>query len=312
MTAWVRVSSTPEVRLARPKSVTLGSPAGSKRTLPGLRSRWTMPRSWAAATPRAIFSTSRAASAGGSFFPPGPPIRSSSVPPGRYSRARNWRPPASPNSYTSTTCGCLTAATASASARKRMVARSSAAPPRSSSLRATVRLRAIWRALKTMPTPPRPSSPRISNPGTKNAPWGCDRTADRRASSGDSTTVRTSTAGSSVDSAESCDRTVLSVGGMGGSVPASQFSTAGPAGRAGPFGPGGLLFLEPPGGHVRRQLAEGERLVADQILQPLQRLSPGGNVQEFAAGVADGIPRLVQPVGFADDFVQLLGPVDLD
>ena len=67
----------------------------SNRTLPGFRSRWTIPRSWAAATPPASFRDQRRRRRPG---PSGRPARSRSarVPPGRYSMARNGRPSCSP------------------------------------------------------------------------------------------------------------------------------------------------------------------------------------------------------------------------
>ena len=48
-------------RLARPKSVILGMPSAVNRTLAGLRSRWTIPASWAAWTARASVTISSAA-----------------------------------------------------------------------------------------------------------------------------------------------------------------------------------------------------------------------------------------------------------
>src|SRR5437868_4374973 len=60
---------------ARPKSETRGRPASSKMTFAGLRSRCTIPRAWACATPRATWATSPAASCGGSVPFRMPPAR---------------------------------------------------------------------------------------------------------------------------------------------------------------------------------------------------------------------------------------------
>src|SRR4051812_27500707 len=64
-----------------------------------------------------------------------------------------------------TTLGCWRQATASASVRKRARSAAPAWQPASTHLRATTRLRVMWRALYTTPMPPRPSSDRISYPG---------------------------------------------------------------------------------------------------------------------------------------------------
>src|SRR5947209_13644565 len=62
--------------------------------------------------------------------------------------------------------GWSRAAAASASPRKRASSIAEARLPPRCSLRATSRPAASWRALYTTPMPPRPSSPRISYPGT--------------------------------------------------------------------------------------------------------------------------------------------------
>jgi len=182
ITAFVCVRSDAP-RFASPKSVTLGvkanglrepagsscvlSPAGSHRpfarsTLAGFRSRWTMPRSCAAATPRAIRATS-AAAARGSSRPRA--SRSASDPPDRYSIAMNGAPACSPSSYTCTTFGCRTAAITSASAQNRAIETRSAAAAFRTVLKATSRLRVVCRARYTTPIPPRPSSASSSYPG---------------------------------------------------------------------------------------------------------------------------------------------------
>ena len=73
---------------ARPKSSSL-APARVSITFAGLRSRWMMPRSWAAARAPAIWRAIVTASRAGS----GPRAsRSASVSPSRYSMTRKWRP----------------------------------------------------------------------------------------------------------------------------------------------------------------------------------------------------------------------------
>ena len=140
-------------RFASPKSATFGSPSAVRSTFAGFRSRWTMPSACAAATPRAIFSTSTAASRSGM----GPPTsRRSSEPPDRYSIAMNGPPACSPNSYTCTTCGCFTAAITSASAQNRDTITGRASVARSV-FSATSRFNLRSRARNTSPMPPRPS-----------------------------------------------------------------------------------------------------------------------------------------------------------
>ena len=80
--------------------------------------------------------------------------------------ARYGRPLVSPYSYTWTTWGCLTAATASASARKRISSFDPARCSPSTILRATSRFSFTWRAFQTTPIPPSPSSSSRSYPGT--------------------------------------------------------------------------------------------------------------------------------------------------
>jgi hypothetical protein len=76
--------------LASPKSVTLGSPHSSSITFAGLRSRWTIPLAWAAATPSAIFATISAAPRGENR----PPASSFSarLPPATNSSTKYGRP----------------------------------------------------------------------------------------------------------------------------------------------------------------------------------------------------------------------------
>ena len=80
---WVWPSSRSS-RLARPKSVTLGVPSASNRTLAGLRSRWTIPARCATSTARASVATSSAAGRPGCGVPA---RRSARVPPSSSSRA---------------------------------------------------------------------------------------------------------------------------------------------------------------------------------------------------------------------------------
>ena len=67
---WVRLSSVLTAR-AMPKSVTLTSPSGVIRTLPGFTSRWTTPWRWAkaraAATSAPMLAIWRGGSGSGSF-----------------------------------------------------------------------------------------------------------------------------------------------------------------------------------------------------------------------------------------------------
>ena len=94
MTAPVCVRSAPPPRLASPKSATFSTPAASRRTFPGFRSRWTMPSAWAAPTPAAICPIRPAATAGATR--PASRPRSARVPPGQNSRAMYGRPSWSP------------------------------------------------------------------------------------------------------------------------------------------------------------------------------------------------------------------------
>ena len=80
--------------------------------------------------------------------------------------ARNGRPLASPYSYTWTTWGCLTAATASASARNRISSFDPARCSPSTIFRATSRFSFVCRAFQTTPIPPSPSGASRSYPGT--------------------------------------------------------------------------------------------------------------------------------------------------
>ena len=54
-------ATSPSRRLATPKSVILGAPDSVKRTLAGFKSRWMIPREWAAWIARASTATSSAA-----------------------------------------------------------------------------------------------------------------------------------------------------------------------------------------------------------------------------------------------------------
>ena len=60
------VSTDSESARAIPKSATFTRPSRVTRMFPGLTSRWTKPRSCAAASARAAWATSRAAARGGS------------------------------------------------------------------------------------------------------------------------------------------------------------------------------------------------------------------------------------------------------
>src|SRR5262245_59959436 len=81
--------------LASPRSVSLGMSFSVRRTLAGLRSRCTMPRSWACWTARARTSAHCAATFGGSR-----PAMSlwARLPPPTYSREMNGSPSCSPTS----------------------------------------------------------------------------------------------------------------------------------------------------------------------------------------------------------------------
>src|SRR5262249_55960486 len=79
----VSVGPAPTSSLARPKSVTLGSPSLVSSTLPGVKSRCTIPCRWAWWMARATASTNWAAR------PPGQGVPSSArarLPPSTYSR----------------------------------------------------------------------------------------------------------------------------------------------------------------------------------------------------------------------------------
>ena len=78
---WVRRMSDAS-DLARPKSLTFGSPSAVSRTLAGLRSRWTIPKRWASPTARASTATIRAAGPGAQGVPVSRPAR---LPPSMYS-----------------------------------------------------------------------------------------------------------------------------------------------------------------------------------------------------------------------------------
>jgi hypothetical protein len=145
--------------LASPKSVTFGVPSAAKSTLAGLRSRWTMFRSWAYCTARASVSVTSAAYRGGCgsraiFLASGPPSTNSSE---KYGIPSN-----EPTSKIWTMLGCWNRATARASASNRVTAAALACGPARIILRATTRSRAVCRAFQTTPMPPRPSSPSIT------------------------------------------------------------------------------------------------------------------------------------------------------
>src|SRR5262245_36097416 len=69
-----------------------------------------------------------------------------------------------------------------------------------------------------------------------------------------------------------------------------------------PYSPGStfssLTLLKAPDRYVRRQFGVGVRLRSEHRLQPLERLPSDGHVVVFAAGVADRVPDLVEPIGF--------------
>ncbi len=145
--------------LASPKSVILGVPSAASSTLAGLRSRWMTLAWWAACIAPASCSTSRAACSGGKGEPASFLSR---LPPGQNSSEKKGSPSWSPTSKTWTMFGCCKRATASASVRNRCRSSLRAWPPASTILRATSRSSLVWRARKTTPMPPRPSSLRLS------------------------------------------------------------------------------------------------------------------------------------------------------
>jgi len=125
---------------ARPKSATRGRSSSPTSTLSGLKSRCTMPAACAAARPspaaqyiamisRADFARSR--------------DHARAVPPATSSIATNTRPSTSPTSYTTTTLGCDSRASACASRSMRASAAGEIAEP---TLRATSRASRVSRA----------------------------------------------------------------------------------------------------------------------------------------------------------------------
>ncbi len=141
---------------ASPKSMSFPPPCGSTRMFPGLRSRWTIPRACAWASPRATSRRARTASRG-SRSPAGGSLRASERP-SMSSKAMKARPPTTPASRGRTIAGWSSAAPASAS-RARRTTSSGSATPGSMIFRAT-RPRASSQARSTTPMPPRPSSSR--------------------------------------------------------------------------------------------------------------------------------------------------------
>ena len=98
----VSASSESSAR-AIPKSVTFAVPLPSSRTLCGLTSRWTMPRSWAKARARAIWQARSTARSTGSG--PSRSITAFRFSPATCSKTMNCRPSHSPRSMTVTTLG---------------------------------------------------------------------------------------------------------------------------------------------------------------------------------------------------------------
>jgi hypothetical protein len=139
---------------ASPKSVTTIRPSRLRSTLWGLKSRWTMPAAWAAASPRpAAVNASRIAASGRRVAR----SHSARVSPWISSIATKSRPPAVPTSYTVTTLEWVSRAIARASRSRRSRASGVAIAPRST-LSAIRRSRSGSNAAWTTPIAPAPSS----------------------------------------------------------------------------------------------------------------------------------------------------------
>ena len=144
--------------LARPKSSTFTSPSAESLTFAGLRSRWTMPFSWAASSASAIRRAIAIASSTGSR-----PRRRRSARSSPSTSSMAMRCTADPSaraavshSYRWAMLGWLSCARSFASRSKRARRVSSAAKAGGSTLRATSRSSRRSVARKTSPMPPRP------------------------------------------------------------------------------------------------------------------------------------------------------------
>jgi hypothetical protein len=142
--------SAQSIPRASPKSPTRTWPLCATKMLSGLRSRWMRPTSWAAASPRPAASST--SSTAGRLR--GVSIHCRSVSPSTSAIAMNGRPSWVPTSWTATTFGCESFASACASRRSR----SPPWAPRCSTLIATARPSSGSRARYTTPIPPRPST----------------------------------------------------------------------------------------------------------------------------------------------------------
>ena len=152
-------AASPAYALARPKSRTLTLPSGVILTLAGLRSRWTMPFSWASSSASAIcFATSRASS-----IAIGPRLRRTArSSPSTSSSTRNGLLSASSKPWMAAMLGWLREARTWASRLKRASRSGSPATLAGRTLIATSRLSFVSRARYTSPIPPAPSGARIS------------------------------------------------------------------------------------------------------------------------------------------------------
>ncbi len=161
--ALVRVSppspSAPPT-LAMPKSRSIGCTTPGLGTesikLPGLRSRWTIPAAWVAATADSTGSIRSTADVTGSAS--SRRRRAVNVSPSRYSITRKGAPPSIPTSNTPTMCGCSRAAVACASWRKRAFISGCCAMFGCSTLTATRLPRGLRVASYTAPKAPAPSA----------------------------------------------------------------------------------------------------------------------------------------------------------
>ncbi len=142
--------------LASPKSSTLTRPSPATMTFAGLRSRWTMPRSWAAASASA---TAEPISRTCSIGIPSSGINRSSESPSTSCMVRKCRPSLSSTEYTPTTPGWSSEASIIASRRNRSSRSGFVAISSGSTLRATSRPSLVSVARYTAPIPPVPSSP---------------------------------------------------------------------------------------------------------------------------------------------------------
>lgn len=127
--------------LTRPKSTTFTRPSSPIRTFSGFTSRWMSPARCAA--PSAASTGSRMSSAARGCRAPRSRSTSRSVQPAMYSMARYTNVPSVPWSYTPTTFGCASRATAFASRMKRSTKPASAASPGCITFSASTRSRRV-------------------------------------------------------------------------------------------------------------------------------------------------------------------------